>query len=281
MRKEEFLKELRYSLEGRLPDADIREITSDYGDVFENASAEGKSEQEVADELGSPAKIARTILEEDELKKRETAAREAEERARMAENEARAARAAEAEARAAADQARDAFRKEPAADARYGPFAGRMAPMGTRLAAYLTDGVIQIALLIFVGLVILGIPMLLSDGRYGYWGGRLTVYFQLMTLLLVAAVGCMNLLTAVFVWATNGYTPGKWLFKIRVVRLSGQKITFMEAVMREFLIKGIASGMTSGLLNLFSFIWGCSSDFNKTVQDLVADTTVVFDERRG
>ena len=62
MNKREFLKELEIALTDRLPESDIQEITSDYGDIFDNGAGNGKSEEEVAAELGSPAKIARTIL---------------------------------------------------------------------------------------------------------------------------------------------------------------------------------------------------------------------------
>jgi len=64
MNKKEFLNELENALDGKLTESDIREITSDYGDIFENSVADGKTEEEVAMEIGSPAKIARTILED-------------------------------------------------------------------------------------------------------------------------------------------------------------------------------------------------------------------------
>jgi uncharacterized membrane protein len=62
MNKKEFLYELENALEGRLPESDIREIISDYGDIFDNGTISGKSEDEVSREIGSPARIARTIL---------------------------------------------------------------------------------------------------------------------------------------------------------------------------------------------------------------------------
>ncbi len=64
MNKKDFLNELENALDGKLPEADIREITSDYADIFDNGVAEGKTEEETAAGIGSPAKIARTILED-------------------------------------------------------------------------------------------------------------------------------------------------------------------------------------------------------------------------
>lgn len=283
MRKEEFIAELQYSLEGRLSDSDIREITSDYTDVFENAVTEGKTEEEAAKELGSPGRIARTILEDDELKRKEAAVREAEERARAAEEEVRAARAAEAQARAAEAQAKAAALQKPGIDPKYAPFADRLASMGSRLGAYLVDGLFLVALALVTLFFFIGIVEIFSrtagHGHNFYPYGLRSASIMIFLTLLIA-LSCFNFLSAIFIWATNGYTPGKWLFKIRVVKLNGEKITFLEAIARELLIKSIASGMTSGLLNIFSFIWGCVSDVHKTVHDLVADTTVIRDERR-
>ena len=62
---------------------------------------------------------------------------------------------------------------------------------------------------------------------------------------------------------------------MRVVKLNESKISFLDAVLRELVIKCIANSILSGFLNLGSFIWGCVTDDHKTVHDLVAQTRVV------
>lgn len=64
MNKTEFLSELQYSLEGKLPIDEINEIIADYSDIFNSGISEGKSEESTSSELGSPAKISRRILED-------------------------------------------------------------------------------------------------------------------------------------------------------------------------------------------------------------------------
>lgn len=58
MTRDEFLKRLRRGLDGLKPEA-IEDIMSDYQDHFDAAAADGRSEAEVAEALGDPARIAR------------------------------------------------------------------------------------------------------------------------------------------------------------------------------------------------------------------------------
>jgi uncharacterized RDD family membrane protein YckC len=96
---------------------------------------------------------------------------------------------------------------------------------------------------------------------------------------MVFLLGAFNLITTVILWATNGYTPGKWILKMRVVKISGEKISFLDAVLRELVIKCIANSLLSGFLNIGSFIWGCVTEDHKTVHDLLVKTRVVECDR--
>ena len=60
MTRDEFLRRLSRGLEG-LPGATIDEMVADYADHFEAASAEGRSDAEVAEALGDPARLAREL----------------------------------------------------------------------------------------------------------------------------------------------------------------------------------------------------------------------------
>ena len=63
MTKYEFLKELREALEGQVPMSEIEDSISYYRDYFSRQEADGRSEQEILEELGSPRLIAKSIIE--------------------------------------------------------------------------------------------------------------------------------------------------------------------------------------------------------------------------
>ena len=63
MTKYEFLKELREALEGQVPMSEIEDSISYYRDYFSRKEADGRSEQEILEELGSPRLIAKSIIE--------------------------------------------------------------------------------------------------------------------------------------------------------------------------------------------------------------------------
>ena len=63
MTKYEFLKELREALEGQVPMSEIEDSISYYRDYFSRQEADGRSEKEILEELGSPRLIAKSIIE--------------------------------------------------------------------------------------------------------------------------------------------------------------------------------------------------------------------------
>jgi uncharacterized membrane protein len=72
MNRIEFLRALHDELDGRLAERDIDEILSDYMAYFEEAHAEGRSEQEVAAALGDPRRLARELRAETRLRQWES-----------------------------------------------------------------------------------------------------------------------------------------------------------------------------------------------------------------
>ena len=62
MKKSEFLRELRISLEGRIGDDELESILMDYDEIFETGKDDNKTEDEISDMIGSPALVARNIL---------------------------------------------------------------------------------------------------------------------------------------------------------------------------------------------------------------------------
>lgn len=283
MNKNDFLHELENALEGRLPEPDIREIVSDYGDIFDNGTALGKSEEEVSAEIGSPARIARTILEDGADAGRTAGASQA----------GRGEREYTDFQRNINEKTSKIFDKviEPDRNVEI----ENLASMSRRLGAYIIDGILLGAVTMGI-LIALSAPLMYmvrtsaSEVEYvtssvGHMGSTVVntglmpafgMGFGIMNIVLLALLlGAFNLFTTIFIWATNGYTPGKWMLKVRVVKIDGSKISFLDALLRELVIKCIANSVASGFLNIGSFIWGCVTEDHKTVHDLVAKTRVV------
>lgn len=276
MNKKEFLDELENALAGRLTESDIREITSDYGDIFENGAENGKSEEDVAAELGSPARIARTILED---------------------GPGRTGREYTDFQKNINEKTSKLFDKVIEPDRNVD--VGSLASMSRRLGAYVIDGVLlgivgmgaifallapfmYVARTEMTGYAINGIPagdMMIHMNEPGF--ATLTNFSIISLMGIFLIMGAFNLFTTIILWATNGYTPGKYMLKIRVVKINGSKLSFLDALLRELVMKCIANSLVSGFLNIGSFIWGCVTEDRKTVHDLVAQTRVVEWNRTG
>lgn len=145
----------------------------------------------------------------------------------------------------------------------------QLASIAKRFVAYVID---DIALGLIYSLVMIIILECYGDSvaTTPQWILILVQYIPLFLL-----IGAWNFFLFPVVWLTNGYTLGKKLMKIRVVRSDGKKLTFWNALLRDGLMKGILSLVTSGLLNLVSFIWMSGHTARKSVADTVAKTYVV------
>lgn len=64
MKQHEFLRELKENLESRMSPEELEDILSDYESFFISGREEGKSDDEISEELGSPAFLAKSLLEE-------------------------------------------------------------------------------------------------------------------------------------------------------------------------------------------------------------------------
>lgn len=305
MTKNEFLRELENSLRGQLPTEDISEIIADYSDVFDNGKREGKNENEVSDEIGSPANIARTILED------------------VNTNGGRP----------------NSFKSAPVDTSNLAPMSKRLgAYVIDTLATSLILALIMFAAVIpYQSISSVGqAQRIVENGTVqpaptNQYREQTTIYrngnskiielyennkrifkgteeeynkilknkgitksdissfttitkmpFSVMNLLavfpialLIMFLGFSNIITALELWIFRGYTLGKWMTKIKVENINDSRITFWEAILRDALIKSIGNSVTSGILNIASFIWGCATPEHKTVHDLAAKTRVV------
>lgn len=68
MKQSEFIRELRINLETKLLPAELEDIISDYESFFAAGRGEGKSDDEISEELGSPAYLAKSLLDEHSVK---------------------------------------------------------------------------------------------------------------------------------------------------------------------------------------------------------------------
>lgn len=66
MKKFEYLSVLKENLEGKLPPEAIKDILSDYESFFLSGREEGKTDDEISTELGSPEFLSKSLLETQE-----------------------------------------------------------------------------------------------------------------------------------------------------------------------------------------------------------------------
>ncbi|HEY5585019.1 MAG TPA: DUF1700 domain-containing protein [Ruminiclostridium sp.] len=64
MKQSEYLRELKENLETRVSPEELKDILSDYESFFVSGKEDGKNDEEISKELGSPAFLAKSLLEE-------------------------------------------------------------------------------------------------------------------------------------------------------------------------------------------------------------------------
>jgi uncharacterized RDD family membrane protein YckC len=102
---------------------------------------------------------------------------------------------------------------------------------------------------------------------------------------LVLGVICWSIVALIYAPAlmarTNGQTLGRMATGIRVVRASGEPITFGFAMLREVAVKGllfgIAGSITGGLANLVDYLWPLWDEENRALHDFVVNTRTILD----
>jgi uncharacterized RDD family membrane protein YckC len=146
-----------------------------------------------------------------------------------------------------------------------------LAGIGSRFLAVLIDTLIQIAALIVLGLIFVGLGFSVSATGFGQsptaavWISAVLifVYFLLM-------YGYFMLFESIW----NGQTPGKRLTHLRVIKDSGQPITAIDAVARNLLRLVDQLPFAYGIGVLCAWI----SPQSKRLGDYVAGTVVVHEK---
>jgi uncharacterized RDD family membrane protein YckC len=168
----------------------------------------------------------------------------------------------------------------PVAPAAYGGVMGQyvLATWLSRVGAQLIDG-----LIIGVGALILFLPIGAALGIAGASDSNTGVGAAIVGLLFwVVCVTIVAFLYAPVLMArTNGKTLGRMVTNIRVVRTSGEPVTFGFAMLREVVVKtivfGVASSFTFGLASLLDILWPLWDEENRALHDFIVSTRVVKD----
>jgi uncharacterized RDD family membrane protein YckC len=143
----------------------------------------------------------------------------------------------------------------------FGPYT--LASWGSRVGAALLDGLFAgVAVVILVGIAVAA-----KAGVAGVLAGYLAVFLLYYPLAMMRP------------GPTNGQSLGKQVVGIRVIRDTGQPMTFGYSVLREFVIRvllfGIVGTITFGIAALLDVLWPLWDPENRALHDMVAGTHVV------
>lgn len=148
----------------------------------------------------------------------------------------------------------------------------------SRVGAQLIDGVI-----ICVGALILFLPIgaalgvgAAADSDTGIGAAIVGLLFWVLCVTIIAFLYAPLLMAR-----TNGKTLGRMAMNIRVVRTSGEPISFGFAMLREVAVKaigvGVAGSFTFGLAGLLDSLWPLWDEENRALHDFICSTRVVKD----
>jgi uncharacterized RDD family membrane protein YckC len=169
---------------------------------------------------------------------------------------------------------------------------GPVSPFATPLPAgrYVLAGWWRRALAHVLDMVIIGIGAVIllvaitAPFSVGFFASDNTGFVALAVgaFLAIICVAVVALLYAPALMArTDGRTLGRMATGIRVVRASGEPITFGFAMLREVVVKallfGIAGGITGGIANLLDYLWPLWDEENRALHDFVVNTRTVLD----
>lgn len=161
--------------------------------------------------------------------------------------------------------------QQPIAHQQLGWQGQPLANWGTRLAAYLID-----ALILLVPVVILTI-VVVAIAAGSDTGAVVTAVLGFLAYLVVAFLYAPLLMARD--GAHNGQTWGKQMLEIRVVRDTGQPMSFGWAALREIAVKGLAVTIASSIIPIIpwflNFFWPLWDDQNRALHDMIVSTHVL------
>ncbi len=329
MKKHEFLRELENSLKGKLSETDLREILSDYDDVFEDGLLDNRDEDEISESIGSPASISKAIIDDSinyPISSKKAIVPDTSNLAPMSKRFL--AYLIDTVVIVLVFVGLMMIIFTPGVGFSETTITGTSNPGGTDSTQkiYLDNNINlkKVTLYkdnkkIFSGnkhdfdkfmednldITINSVETIqknkpfffkasssdsdrVVDTKHTYSyrmneRGMMSGLFEWLVitinLSILMGMGFGNGIIAFELWLFKGYTLGKWITKIKVVKSDDSKLTFWDVFLRDFVLKFALAVITGGLLNIISFIMGSATPDHKTVHDLVAKTKVINIER--
>ncbi|MEX2193816.1 MAG: RDD family protein [Thermoleophilaceae bacterium] len=156
--------------------------------------------------------------------------------------------------------------------------SGQLAGWGSRLGAWIIDGLIVIVpSLIILAIIGGGLFATGDDGDGGFFA---LVGAAILTILVIVVVAFLYApLLMMRQGANNGQTIGKQLLDIRAVRDNGQPWSFGSAALREVVMKNLAVGIASSIIPFIpwflNYFWPLWDDQNRALHDMAVSSHVV------
>ncbi len=146
-----------------------------------------------------------------------------------------------------------------------------LASWGSRLGATLIDWLILLVPVVILTIIVVGIAAGSDTGAV------VTGILGLLAYLVVAFAYAPVLMARD--GQNNGQTWGKQMLGIRVVRDSGEAMSFGWAALREIAVKGLAVGIAASIIPIIpwflNYFWPLWDDQNRALHDMVCSTHVV------
>ena len=161
--------------------------------------------------------------------------------------------------------------QQPIAQQQPGWSGQPLASWGSRLAAYLIDALILLVPIVILTIIVVGIAAGSDTGA-----------------IVTGVLGFLAYLVVAFIYApvlmaregpNNGQTWGKQMLGIRVVRDTGQAMSFGWAALREIAVKGLLVAIASSIIPVIpwflNYFWPLWDDQNRALHDMICSTHVV------
>lgn len=112
----------------------------------------------------------------------------------------------------------------------------RRAGFWSRLAAFIIDNVVMavVMLIMIMPLVILFLPVSATLGNTGNAGQNLLTLAALIAMMIIVAISIIVFVLGYYIVLEGhfGYTPGKYVMGLRVLKADGTKIGYKESFLR-------------------------------------------------
>jgi uncharacterized RDD family membrane protein YckC len=158
------------------------------------------------------------------------------------------------------------------------PLPGPLASWGSRLGAYVIDGlIVAVPALVILGLFGVGF---LANGDSDNGGFIALIGGLILSVLVIVVISFLYApLLMARDGARNGQTWGKQMLGIRAVRDNGRPWDFGSAALREVVLKNLAVGIASSIIPLIpwflNFFWPLWDDQNRALHDMAVSSHVV------